>query len=174
MPRKKKFNVKTSKSNENISDILKEFKNDEEIIKQNIKKNIQKIKNQKKQSNQSELSNLSNESNESKISNDVKIDHAKIEEKNKIKLAQLAVIDKLCNDYSNLKNDKKKIIKNIVMEEKKQNDKKNYNDVYTLDKIILDDEIYYKDNCNNILDVNAKLVGFCKELEKQYEIILFP
>jgi hypothetical protein len=170
----KKYNVKTSKSNENITDIMNEFKNDENAIKKNIKKNIQKIKNPKKQSDKSDSSDLSKSTEDSKSSDDIKIDHKKIEEKNKENLIKLAVIDKICNKHPNIRKDKKNLIEEIIMEDKKKLDKKDYNNVYTLDKLIINEKTYYKDENNNILDENIKLVGFYRDLGVQYEAIMFP
>ena len=44
---------------------------------------------------------------------------------------------------------------------------------YILDKIILENKVYYRDYYNNIMDQNTKLVGFYQKNGTQYEYILF-
>jgi hypothetical protein len=201
MARHKKISAQSSKSKENISDIFDEIQNDEKIkIKKKISKNEDNEDNESKNTiesgNTKEIKETNNKSKNEKeikkikdlkIINDVptnkqkressgqddKYFQQKTKEKNKIKMVKLAVIESLSKKYSCIKKDKDKIIKEQLEEKKEVKNPFVQND-YTLEKIILEEKVYYKDNHNNILDENIKLVGFYRDLKTKYEFILFP
>jgi hypothetical protein len=178
MGRPRKCNIKSSHSNESISDIFEAIKNEEELTKSlKTKKTNKTNKKGKKNSNNSNNSDSThyNKIIESPENNKVEkstVDPKKIEEKNKITMEKLALITTLCEDYPALKKDKDKIIQKALEEKKQTNKPLYYPTEYTLDKITLEGETYYRDANNNILDMTAKLVGFYKNDGSKYEYML--
>lgn len=177
MPRHKNIYVQSSKSKENITDIFDEIKNDEEITIKNTSKKLIKINNMNKKEmqkiNESKKIAINNikQRGTSQIQDDKFIQQKK--EKNKINMEKLAMIDSLCKEYPCLKKDKDKIIKKHLEETKQVKNPFTQNE-YTLEKIIIDNKVYYKDDYNNILDENIKLIGFYNDLKTKYEFILLP
>lgn len=180
----------TNDSKKKISKEINEIK--KERIELNDKKNknqskeksekLNLITKNKKESSNSEASKIfekiedSDETKECKNLNGIhndKLKQLKINEKNKINMEKLAVIESLCKEYPCLKKDKEKIIKKHL-EEKKQVNNPFIQNGYTLEKIILEDKEYYIDKYNNILDENTKLMGFYHDLNSELKFILFP
>jgi hypothetical protein len=162
MGRKKKIDEeKVLTPKESISDIFDEMINEEKLTNDINKKE------KKKYTKKSKIPISSDDSNE-KI---FEFNHDKIKEKHKVIVEKLSVVDKFYKKYPHLKKDKKDFVKEILDEPSKKNH--NNPQDYILEKIFLENNIYYRDNYNNVVDPNLKLVGFYQNQGKIYKYILF-
>jgi hypothetical protein len=175
-----KNTIETKETNETIKETTKEsIKNSTKELKiLKVTKKVKDSKNNNIHSDKNDSDCNTNDLSKKKQKrgssvHDDKYIQQKTKEKNKIKMEKLAVIESLCKEYPCLKKDKDKIIKKHLEEKKEVKNPFVQND-YTLEKIIIEEKTYYKDDYNNILDENIKLVGFYKDLKTKYEFILFP
>ena len=70
---------------------------------------------------------------------------------------KIRIVDIIIEHYPELKKDRNHII-NIIMDKIEKPDK------YILERVILNNKIYYKDNDNIIIDVNLNICGVCIDL----------
>jgi hypothetical protein len=179
MVRVKKYEVEktnTPKISENISDIFEEMNNEAELIKKEKRKYAKKPKNENN-SNSSDQNKNENKLNfanlelNAKANANINLNPEQIQVKNKVLTEKLSVVDKFYKKYPHLKKDKTNFIKE-VLEEKVQKPPPQPVE-YIIEKITLENKVYYRDYYNNVMDQNTKLVGFYQKNGTEYEYILF-
>jgi hypothetical protein len=180
MGRKKKCELeKIITPKESISDIFEAMNNEEELIKKEKRKYTKKIKvgnnpNNSNSSDQNENNlNFANLDINAKanVNANPNLNPEQIQVKNKVLTEKLSVVDKFYKKYPHLKKDKTNFIKEVLEEKIPKKPQQPYE--YALDKIILEDKIYYRDKYNNIMDQDTKLIGFYQNNGNKYEYILF-
>jgi hypothetical protein len=169
----KKLNIDTkSEMKESISDIFEAMKNEEKMSKKGS------CNSQKNKISEEYLDNC--ESSCSDIS-DIKSldenDHKKKQEENHIIKEKLAIVDKFYKKYPHLKKDKTDFVKEILHknEKKEKNMTQIFVDLneYVVEKIIIENKTFYRDEFNNLIDDKLKLAGFYKKNGDMYECYVF-
>lgn len=164
---------------ESISDIFEAMNNEEELVKKEKKKYAKKVKVENNLNssgdnmiygNNLNFANLDKNAN-ANVNADPNLNSEQIQIKNKVLMGKLSVVDKIFKKYPHLKKDKQNFIQEVL--EEKIPKKFQQPIEYVLDKIILEDKVYYRDSYNNILDQDTKLVGFYQNNGTKYEYILF-
>jgi hypothetical protein len=178
MGRKKKSELeKKMTPKESISDIFEAMNNEDELVKKEKRIYTRKIKvknNSGSNSDQNENNlNFANLDINAKanVNANPNLNPEQIQVKNKVLTEKLSVVDKFYKKYPHLKKDKKNFIQEVLEEKIPKNLQQPLE--YVLDKIILEDKVYYRDSYNNIMDYDTKLVGFYQHNGNKYEYILF-
>lgn len=94
-----------------------------------------------------------------------------IEKKNEITKEKLEVLDIVLKENPHLKKNKQDLIDKIFHNTPPKQPP--LPKEYVLDKITIEDKIYYRDNNCNVIDINQKLVGFYQNEGVLYEYIFF-
>jgi hypothetical protein len=179
MGRKKKCELeKTMTPKESISDIFEAMNNEEELVKKEKRKYTKKIKVENNSNssdniiceNKLNFANLDANAN-ANVNANPNLNPEQIQIKNKVLTEKLSVVDKFYKKYPHLKKDKANFTKEVL--EEKIPKKLQQPLEYALDKIILEDKVYYRDSYNNVMDADTKLVGFYQNNGTKYEYILF-
>jgi hypothetical protein len=174
MGKKKKCELeKIITPKESISDIFEAMNNEEELVKKEKRKYAKKVKvenNSNSSGNNLKFENLDKNA-KANVNADPNLNSEQIQIKNKVLMGKLSVVDKIFKKYPHLKKDKQNFIQEVL--EEKIPKKIQQPIEYILDKIILENKVYYRDSYNNILDQDTKLVGFYQNNGTKYEYILF-
>jgi hypothetical protein len=108
------------------------------------------------------------------LNKQITIDHLKKldaeKNKNEILKAKLEVIDIICE--SNPKVNKTDLIDKVLCDNILKS-KQNVDDECILEKITINNKVYYRDNNKNIIGIDKKLAGFYDYKNNIYSYILF-